>query len=252
MLSFTSLSASAHASSAVVPASVTSAANRAAAFTANTRQAAVSPHLATPKRAVVVVGPVGSTTAEYVGYARTIAASLAASPDIAVTLILPPHATWQAVQDATNGADFFAYLGHGNGWPSPMPPGQEDGKDGLGLNPTDGDTNTNDVKYYGANYLVGGTRCSVGVPVPMTKADCTTAKGLWKNYGPGIKLAPNAIVLLNHACYSSGNASPGIALPNQDIAFQRVDNFASGFLAMGARAVFAFGWQPGEDHGRLL
>jgi flagellar hook assembly protein FlgD len=31
------------------------------------------------------------------------------------------------------------------------------------------------------------------------------------------------------------------------VARQRVENYASGFLAAGARAVFALGWQPGED-----
>jgi hypothetical protein len=200
-----------------------------------------------PKRAVIVVGPVGSSTDEYIAYARAIGDSLAQSPDIHVKLILPPHATWDVVVDAANGADFFAYVGHGNGWPSPMPPAQEDGKDGLGLNPTDGDTNNYHVKYYGANFLRGGTLCSTGVPNPATKEECTAGGGTWKNYGPGIRLAPNAIVLLNHLCYSAGNASPGMALPSQEVAFQRVDNFASSFLAIGARAVYALAWQPGED-----
>jgi flagellar hook assembly protein FlgD len=190
---------------------------------------------------------VGSQTAEYVKYAKLIAASLANSPDIDVTMILPPNATWEAVAANANGADFFAYLGHGNGWPSPMPPAQEESKNGLGLNPTDGDTNNYHVKYYGANYMLGGQRCSVGIPVATDKAACAAAKGLFKNYGPGIELAPNAIVLLNHLCYSAGNASPGMPLPSQDVAFQRVDNFAGGFLAAGARTVVALGWQPVED-----
>jgi len=38
-----------------------------------------------------------------------------------------------------------------------------------------------------------------------------------------------------------------MAIPTTDIARQRVDNFAAGFLASGARVVFALGWQPGED-----
>ena len=35
---------------------------------------------------------------------------------------------------------------------------------------------------------------------------------------------------------------PGMATPTVDLARQRVDNYASGFLAAGARQVFAFGW----------
>jgi flagellar hook assembly protein FlgD len=36
------------------------------------------------------------------------------------------------------------------------------------------------------------------------------------------------------------------------VAIERVDNFAHGFLACGARAVFALGWQPGADVVRAL
>jgi flagellar hook assembly protein FlgD len=253
MLSSTSFAASAHAStvSTVTTATAPSAkvaARKPAATAAKSASAAAATTTASGrKKAVIVVGPVGYQTAEYIKYARLLVASLAKSPDIDITLILPPHATWDAVVANANGADFFSYLGHGNGWPSPMPPAQEDGKDGMGLNPTDGDTNNYHVKYYGANFMIGGQRCSVGIPVPTNKADCTAAKGLFKDYGAGIRLAPNAIVLLNHLCYSAGNASPGMPLPSQDVAFQRVDNFASGFLAVGARAVVALGWQPGED-----
>jgi flagellar hook assembly protein FlgD len=237
VVSFTSLGATTHASSAAgtFVAAATSGAK------ANVTTAAVH------KKAVIVVGPVGADTAGYIVYAKAIAASLEKSPDIDVTLILPPHATWSAVVSAATGADFFAYIGHGNGWPSNMPPAQEDGKDGFGLNPTDGDTNTYHVQYYGANYFIGGTRCSVGVPVATNKTDCTAAHGIWKNYGAGIQLAPNAIVLFNHVCFSSGNSSTETTLPTDDIAFQRVDNFAYAFLAIGAKVVFALGWQPGED-----
>jgi hypothetical protein len=196
---------------------------------------------------VIVVGPVGGDTNKYVTYAKAIATSLNQSPNIDTTLILPPYATWSRVVDAATDADFFAYIGHGNGWPSNMPPGQEDGKDGIGLNPTSGDTNTYHVKYYGANFLIGGSRCSTGIPVPTTKAACTAANGSWKDYGPGIHLAPNAIVLLNHVCFSSGNSSTESTFPNRTTAFQRIDNFAAGFLSIGARVVFGLGWQPGED-----
>ena len=216
VLSFTSLAATAHASTN------TTAADTAAMVSDAHVAATHSVSTAASKKAVIVVGPVGSQTAEYVQGARDIA-KIFTDAGMQVVLILPPHATWSAVVSAANGADFFAYLGHGNGWPAPYGTFREDSKDGLGLNPTDGDTNSNDVAYYGAN---------------LVKAS--------------IVLAPNAIVLLNRLCYADGNGEPGSALPTQDVAFQRADNFASAFLAIGAKVVFALGWQPGSDLATAL
>ena len=53
------------------------------------------------------------------------------------------------------------------------------------------------------------------------------------------KLAPNAIVLLAHLCYASGNSESGKPLPSAAQARQRVDNMAAGWLKAGARAVVA-------------
>jgi flagellar hook assembly protein FlgD len=185
------------------------------------RHATRTPEEAATKRAVIVVGPVGSQTADFIKDATEIADVLRTA-GMNVTLIVPPNSTWKAVTQAANGADFFAYLGHGNGWPSPYPPFQEDSKDGLGLDPDTG-ADTYAVKYYGANKM-----------------------------RDKIRLAPNSIVLLHRLCYSAGNAEPGMPLPNQDVAFQRVDNYASGFLSIGARVVFALAWQPGADLARAL
>jgi flagellar hook assembly protein FlgD len=55
------------------------------------------------------------------------------------------------------------------------------------------------------------------------------------------------VVILSHLSYASGNASSGMPIPSRDVAVQRVDNFANGFLSIGARAVWALGWQPGAD-----
>ena len=54
-----------------------------------------------------------------------------------------------------------------------------------------------------------------------------------------VQLAPNAIVLLHHLCYASGNSEPGAAQPTLDVAQQRVDNMAAGWIAAGARTVIA-------------
>ncbi len=46
-------------------------------------------------------------------------------------------------------------------------------------------------------------------------------------------------MIVNHACYSAGSSEPGRANPTLAAARQRADNFAAGFLHIGARAVFA-------------
>jgi hypothetical protein len=163
---------------------------------------------AAPK-VVVVVGPTGSQTADYIYNAKKYA-SLARSYGATVYELYSPHATWSRVKTYAQGANLLIYLGHGNGWPSPYPPFQEDTKDGMGLNAYDGST-TN--KYYGGNYI--------------------------RSY---IKLAPDAVVVLNRLCYASGNNEWGVTPdPSLSTARQRVDNFGAAFLYAGAKGVFAEG-----------
>jgi hypothetical protein len=159
-------------------------------------------------KVVVVVGPAGSSTADYRTSARTYA-QLARGYGAAVTEIYSPYATWSKVKAAAQGANLLIYLGHGNGWPSPYGPFQRYTKDGLGLNATSGNGNYN-VKYYGEYYV-----------------------------DRDIQMAPNAVVILNRLCYASGNSEWGSANPTSSTAKQRVDNYGAGFLRAGARAVFA-------------
>ena len=92
------------------------------------------------------------------------------------------------VKAAVNGASIVVYLGHGNGWPSPYTydPNYTT-KDGFGLNyDINGDGKLTDYenKYYGEP--------SIRTLTP----------------------APNAVVLLFHLCYASGNSEPGSADPS--------------------------------------
>ncbi len=171
---------------------------------------AVAPALAAAPvpRVVLIVGPVGSLTSSYRAIAND-AAGEAQAAGAEVVKVYSPNATWSAVKQAVTGASIVVYLGHGNGWPSPYrnelyPPTQ----DGFGLNPVVG---VDDVghQYFGEASI------------------------------QHLRLAANAVVLLSHLCYASGNSEPGLPEGTRDQAIARVDNFAAGFIRAGAQAVVA-------------
>ena len=164
---------------------------------------------ATPvPKVALIVGPAGSITDRYRALAND-AANAAEAAGAEVVKVYSPDATWPAVKSAVTGASIVVYLGHGNGWPSShrdalYPPTQN----GFGLNPVaGGDDSTH--QYFGEK--------AVGQ----------------------LQFASNAVVLLSHLCYASGNTEPGLSEGTSDQAVQRVDNYAAGFLSAGARAVVA-------------
>ena len=171
----------------------------------------VTPVLAaTSTKVVVIVGPVGGSTAHYKADANEVVAE-AKRYTSNVVKVYTPNATWAKVKAAAQGANILVYLGHGNGWPSIYAPFQTLTKDGFGLDPSTGADSTKTV-YYGEDYIRSN-----------------------------IRLAPNAVVLLYHLCYASGNTEPGLAVGSFTDARQRVDNYGAGFIGAGARAVFAEG-----------
>ena len=160
-------------------------------------------------RVVVIVGPSGAATDRYRAQARD-AAALARKFTPDVTELYSPNATWPAVKDALQGASVVIYMGHGNGWPSKYRDSLYPfSQNGFGLNPT---TSSGDSRHQ----YFGEARIA-----------------------ESITLAKNAVVLLNHLCYASGNSEPGVPEGNIDQARQRVDNFAAGFIRAGASAVIA-------------
>jgi hypothetical protein len=173
-----------------------------------TTASAPAAHAAT-RKVVIVVGPVGSSTASYKDSARKLA-DQARSYGATVKEIYSPYATWSRVRDAVVGANLLIYLGHGNGWPSPYYPYSTTSKNGFGLNSSSGNGNSN-VKYYGEYYV------------------------------KQLDLATNAVVALNRLCYASGNNEWGSGNPSRSTAIKRVDNYGYGFLKAGAKAVFASG-----------
>jgi hypothetical protein len=164
---------------------------------------------AATRKVVIVVGPVGSATANYKDGARKLA-DQARSYGASVIQVFSPRATWSRVQAAAAGANLLIYLGHGNGWPSPYAPYSVYSKDGMGLNASYDNGNSN-TKYYGEYYM------------------------------KRLKLAPNAVVVLNRLCYASGNSEWGSGNPTKSTAIKRVDNYGAGFMAGNAKGVFASG-----------
>ena len=165
-------------------------------------------------KVVIVVGPVGGLTDSYRALADEAAAAARARTDN-VTTIYSPNATWPAVRRALKGASIVVYLGHGNGWPSPYRNAlYRTTQNGLGLNPVAG-VDDEAHQYFGERYLARD-----------------------------VKLAKGAVVILGHLCYASGNPEPGGPEPSLDVAEQRADNYAAGWMAAGATAVVA------EGHGR--
>ena len=160
-------------------------------------------------KVVIIVGPAGSSTDYYRadGDAAYAEALLYTSN---VVKVYSPTATWEAAKAALQGASIVIYMGHGNGFPSPYNSTlMTDRQDGLGLNPSAGTDDTT-TQYWGELYLA-----------------------------QDVRLAPNAVVLLHHLCYASGNSESGMPVPTLAVAQQRVDNMAAGWLQTGARAVIA-------------
>ncbi|HEV7809497.1 MAG TPA: hypothetical protein VGO64_02770, partial [Candidatus Limnocylindrales bacterium] len=159
-------------------------------------------------KVVLIVGPAGGATPYYRQLADETAAA-AAKLTSNVVKVYSPDATWERVKAALQGASIVVYLGHGNGWPSIYrnalyPPTQN----GFGLNPHAGAADAH--QYFGEASIASE-----------------------------IHLAPNALIVFSHLCYASGNTEPGLAEGTLDQAQQRVDNYAAGFFAAGARAVIA-------------
>ncbi len=165
-------------------------------------------------KVAIIVGATHDATAKYRSYADQIYSD-AIRYTSNVVRVYSPNATASRVQAAVAGASIIVYLGHGNGWPSPYTydPAYTT-KDGFGLNyDTNGDGKTTDyeIRYYGEPWI-----CA-------------------------LRPAPNAVVLLFHLCYASGNPEFGAKEPTLSNATKRVDNYAAAFIQAGARAVIANG-----------
>ncbi|HJP89403.1 MAG TPA: hypothetical protein VJ850_10250 [Candidatus Limnocylindrales bacterium] len=189
-----------------------------AASTAPVSNTSVATAYVSNAKVVIVVGAVESNTTSYRAKGDAIyAEAIKYTPN--VTKIYSPNATWAVVKAAAQGANIFVYAGHGYGFPSPYRPVLSPSvQDGMGLNEIGG-IDDNDKKYYGETSIANE-----------------------------IRLAKNAVVLLNGLCYSAGASEDGDPEPTMPVARQRVDNFASGFIKAGARVVVAQSWTSGVTY----
>jgi hypothetical protein len=160
-------------------------------------------------KVVIVVGATQGTTASYRSDGDAAATTFAKYTSNIVK-VYSPNATWANVQAAAQGASVLVYIGHGSGYPNPYNGSLVAGDNGMGLNATAGNGDSN-TQYYGAGYMAQ------------------------------LGLAANAVVLLNHLCYASGDSEGGLGNPTLSVAQTRVDGYASGFLRGNARAVIAEG-----------
>ena len=165
-----------------------------------------------PAKVVIIVGPTGSATSSYLDDAAA-AADAARRWTSDVEEIYTPAATWDRVSAALQGASIVVYMGHGNGFPTPRSR-TFDGStmNGMGLNPSGGGA-LSPTTYYGEDVIAAQVR-----------------------------LAPSAVVILNHLCYAGGSSEPGLPDPTPAVARTRADGFAAGWLKAGARAVIADAW----------
>ena len=114
-----------------------------------------------------------------------------------VCKVYTPYADAATVKAAAKGADLFVTLMHGNGYPKPNRTragrhgsgqrlGDEKTAHGMGLNAS---RRQLALRYYGADWV-----------------------------SANLHLAPNAIVLLSHMCFTSGNSEDYDKIPDYDLA----------------------------------
>ena len=173
-------------------------------------------------KAVIVLGPVGSATSQFQGWADKIAASAKAA-GMSVCKVYTPYADAATVKTAAKGADLFVALMHGNGYPHETSAGEasgaepNDGNDatahGLGLNASSGSST---VKYYGADWV-----------------------------RLNLHLANNGIVILSHMCYTAGNSEDARQDPDLRPGHRPRGQLRAGLPGIHERRR----WPPERRHG---
>ena len=200
--------------------------------------APASPVAAAAQKVTIIVGPVGSLTSTYRGYADSVATAATAA-GATVVKVYSPNATWANVKAAVNGANIVVYFGHGNGYPNPYGSNELlDRANGWGLNRTttngDADQWTSTLAYCGEKALLG----------TLTSTDGAVQ---WDYCGgktntDGITPAAGFTMVYGQAHYAPGFGERYVEttpLTTLSEAQQRVRNYSYPVLKLGARGFIA-------------
>ena len=171
-----------------------------------------------PKRAVIVSGPVHSLTDRYLAYARAMA-DAAEAQGMEVTRSFTRMPRPSASRTTPTARISSSTSGTAMGWPSARP-----------------------ARWTSAPR----TAWALTPPIPRSAAPLTVVyKGAdWLR--ENIEFAPNAVVILSHLSYASGNASSGMPIPSREVAVERVDNFATGSWPVARGSSGALGSAAGR------
>jgi Bacterial Ig-like domain len=204
------------------------------------------PVRAAAEKVAIIVGPVGSLTANYRSRADDVAAAAQAA-GATVAKAYSPNATWANVKSAVNGADVIVYFGHGNGYPNPYTTGYEyiDRVNGWGLNRT---TTNGDADNWSTTMVYCGEKALLGTLTSSDDATRRTYCGGTAN--DGITPAPGFVMIYGQAHYAPGfgeryeESDPITTLSE---AQQRVRNYSYPVLRLGASAYFATAYGDADD-----
>ena len=194
------------------------------------------------EKVAIIVGPVGSLTANYRASADKVA-SAATARGATVVKAYSPNATWANVRAAVNGANVVVYFGHGNGFPNPYSDAENrDRVNGWGLNRTAGNGNGDDwsttMVYCGEKALRG----------TLTSAD-GAAQRQYCSGGP-ITPAPGFTMIYGQAHYAPGfgeRYDEDDPLTKRSEAQQRVRSYSRPVLQLGAAAYIASAYSDANE-----
>ncbi len=200
-------------------------------------------------KVAIIVGPVGTLTANYRARGDAVA-EVASAAGATVVKAYSPSATWANVRSAVAGANVIVYFGHGNGYPNPYTTGVEytDRVNGWGLNRTttngDGDNWSTTMVYCGEKALLGTLGSSDGA-----------AQRQYCAGGP-VDPAPGFVMVYGQSHYTAGfgeryeESDPVTTLAQ---AQARVRNYSYPVFALGGSAYFATAYGDADEVvGRLL
>jgi hypothetical protein len=205
-----------------------------------------APTVAASPKVAIIVGPVGSLTSTYRGYANEVA-SAATAAGATVAKAYSPNATWANVKAAVNGASVIVYFGHGNGYPNPYGSNElTDRSNGWGLNRT---TSNGDADNWSTTMVYCGEKALLGT---LTSSD---GAAQWdycggKSNTDGITPAAGFTMVYGQAHYAPGfgeRYQESDPLTTLSEAQQRVRHYSYPVLALGARAFLATAYGDTAD-----